>query len=689
MNRIQLAAPLLLACVLAAPAAADPVTQRLDTGWRFAKGGLVGAERSEFDASRWESVTIPHSWNASDWADPAGYFRGTGWYRRTLDIPAAWKGQRVFLRFGAAGVAADVYVNGKAVGQHVGAFAAFGVELTSALQYGGANVLAVRVNNERRDDMPPLSGDFNVFGGLYRPVTLLVRDQTCVNVLDYGSPGVQVRQMAVSAERADLDVRTSVSNGAAADRDVQVVVRVLDAGGNELVTTEKRVTVPAGQALTVAQDLTVAAPHLWDGIRDPYLHTVVFELRAEGRTVDKVKQPVGLRSMWIDPEKGFFLNGRPYPLHGVDRHQDYEGAAWAVTETQQDEDMALLREIGANAVRLAHYQHGDYFYSLCDRMGLVVWAELPLVNAVNTWDEFAGNARQQLVELIRQNINHSSIAMWSVYNEVGLRTKVDPAPLVGLLHAVARAEDPTRPTVGAMHGAFGRFRETAAATSLLAVNFYPGWYSGTLADMGPWIDRWNRDYGNRGLAVSEYGAGASPNQHEQGMTKGPVTTGKWHPEEWQATYHEETYAAITARPFVWGSFVWAMFDFSSAGRTEGERNAVNDKGLVTYDRKTRKDAFHFYKANWNPEPMVYITSRRHVERAQAITDVKVYSNCPRVELKVNGTALAPTSPNAVRVFTWPGVRLVSGENVVEALCAGGPPRDAVRWVYTPAREGLR
>ena len=620
----------------------------------------------------------------ADWQSPS-YRRGPGWYRRSLALPDDWAGKRVFLRFEAAGTSADIYVDGRLVGHHVGAFAAFCVEITAAIRPGTPAVLAVRVSNAPRTDMPPLGGDFNLFGGLYRPVTLFARDPICISPLDHAAPGVAVRQLAVTADRADISVTATLSNATAAAAELSVITRVLDGAGRDVVSARRAVTVAAGQALSSEQPITVLTPHLWDGVRDPYLYTVRVDIEKGGRLLDRVEQPLGLRFYRIDPARGFLLNGRPYPLSGVDKHQDREGRAWAVTEADEDEDFAIMREMGVTAVRLAHYQHSEHEYRICDRLGLLAWAELPMVNGVNTTPAFAENAKQQLRELIRQNVNHPAIFAWSVYNEVALRGGVDPTPLIQALNAVAKQEDPTRPTVaGTSQGELSTHVAMVATPDLVAANLYPGWYSASPADLGELLDRWNRHYGSKGFGVSEYGAGASINQHEQGMTTRPDPRGKFHPEEWQAIQHEASYAAIAERPFVWGSFVWVMFDFASATRTEGDRNGVNDKGLVTGDRKTRKDAYYFYKANWNPEPMVYITSRRHAERTQAATDIKVYSSCPTATLRVNAGAAVTGTADGVHVVRWPGLSLRPGDNtiVAEASCGGRTVTDTVRWVLT-------
>jgi beta-galactosidase len=375
---------------------------------------------------------------------------------------------------------------------------------------------------------------------------------------------------------------------------------------------------------------------------------------------------MGLRYYSVDANKGFLLNGESYPLHGVNRHQDRPGKGWAISYADQDEDANIIYEIGATCVRLAHYPHSDYFYSLCDRKGFVVWAEVPLVNQVYNTPAFAENAKQQLTELIRQKYNHPSIFFWSLYNELGNSGRCDdPRPLVTQLNALAKQEDSTRLTTAASNDPSSKWPGLRSVADLIAWNPYPGWYFGNPSQMNQLIDKYKRDTNDKPIGISEYGAGASIRQHEQNMKKAPAPGGKWHPEEWQAIVHEEDYAAIEARPYIWGSFAWVMFDFSSAWRKEGDANGINDKGLVTADRKTRKDAFYFYKAKWTTEPFVYITSRRHTERTNPNTAVKVYSNCDSVELKVNGQTLGSQAGKSC-VFKWSDVRLKPGLNTIEA-----------------------
>ena len=431
------------------------------------------------------------------------------------------------------------------------------------------------------------------------------------------------------------------------------------------------------------QTLTIERPHLWDGIADPYLHSVRVELIVDGKVIDSVTEPLGLRFFNFDKDKGFSLNGRAVRLRGVCRHQDHGGSGWAISEEEQDEDMAILREIGANAVRLAHYPHSGYFHRLCDRYGIIAWSEIPLVNELRKSAAFNENATLQFEEMIAQLGNHPSVVTWGLWNE--LQGGAPALPLIRKLNDLAHSLDPTRPTTAASFSKSEKWcPEAASLSNLLAINTYPGWYSGTPDDMGHILDRFREFAPGQPLGVSEYGAGASIHQHQQNVTKAPAPRGPWHPEEWQATVHEAHWKAIGSRPFIWGSFVWNLFDFASAGRKEGDMPGINDKGLVTRDRKVRKDAFHFYKASWSPEPVVYITSRRDAVRNEARTPLKIYSNSDNVKTTLNGRELPPGDHDGV-IYQWKEIVLEKGVNVVTATAErdGKPITDQVTWTFDP------
>jgi len=635
----------------------------LDSGWRFKSGEVTNAEQSNFNDGDWQAVSIPHNWGWEEAQRGKDFYRGSGWYRRDLNPGTPEAGKRYFLRFEAASSVTDVYLNGERLGEHRGAFGAFAFEITTNLSATGTNLLAVRVSNQWEPDIAPLSGDFSVYGGIYRPVHLIETSGENFTPTDHGSPGVAWLQTRVTKKQAVIDVTAQISNGTLQKQPLTLAASVFDAGGKLVTKSEQSIQLAANVTAPYSVQVVVPNPHLWNGRQDPYLYKAVVELRSANGVVDSIGQPLGLRFYSVDPDKGFFLNGQPYHLHGVDRHQDRFNKGWAISEADMDEDIRLISEMGCTVIRCAHYQHSDYFYSLCDRAGILVWAELPQVNEINASPAFEETSRNQLLDLIRQNINHPSIFVWSLFNEVALRDTSDPHRELQDMNNVAHSEDPTRPTIAAT--CTDKLPQMNKIPDLLGWNLYPGWYRGTKDDFGRDLDRLRDTSRHGGFCVSEYGAGANTTQHEQNP-KQPKTDGQWHPEEWQAEVHEAAWAAMKQRPFVWGTFVWNMFDFAVSTRHEGSIPGRNDKGLVTYDRQTKKDAFYFYQANWSDEPKVYITSRRFTERTNAATDVKIYSNAKEVELLLNGVSQGKPSDGTNCVFIWKNVTLKPGENQIAA-----------------------
>lgn len=634
--------------ILGLTSAEARTSETLGGEWTYARG-----DRPD----QWQQVVVPHTWNAQD-GTTAGYYRGSATYCCRFDAPAISRGDRTFIRFEGVSQDATVWLNGKRLGRHRGAFTAFCFELTTLLKPRG-NELRVEVTNAPDSLIIPLEGDFTIFGGIYRPVSLLVLPQVCFTPMDYASTGVYISQTDVSQQHARLDVKAKVDARGEA-RLLSLRTTVIDPEGRVVATADESNLIAKDGFMEFNQPIDIDRPQLWDGIDNPQRYRFVCQLVADGKVQDEVVTEMGLRYFNVDPHKGFFLNGRSYPLHGVNRHQDRQNMGWAITQREHDEDMAIIQEIGANCIRLAHYPHAGYFYDLCDSAGMMVWAEIPYIGHGTRVAAFDANAMQQLTELIRQNYNHESIFCWSLFNELGGPDR--PHELVQVLNDLAHSEDPTRLTVAAANN---DGRPENDMTDIMAYNTYPGWYwSGP--DAMQWAIDWkyspDRD---RAIGISEYGAGASIHQHDQHITQAPKTDGPYHPEEWQATVHEVNYREIAKRPYVWGSFVWNMFDFASAGRHEGDTMGINDKGLVTYDRLTRKDAFYFYQANWAKQPMVYITSRRHTQRDEAKTDIKVYSNCHKVDIVLNGHPV-PVESRGMGVFVAHGVTLQQGENQIVA-----------------------
>jgi beta-galactosidase len=667
------------------PRLPDPrIVAGLDTSWHFVRRDVPGAEAVSFDDSSWGVVDLPHTWNNLDGQTGSSYYRGVGWYRTHYPVSAGLAGKELFLKFDGACLVTHLYVNGAFVGEHRGGFAAFSWDVTPYLNVGDDNVLAVKVNNAPVSDVAPLSGDFTIDGGIYRHVYLIAADTLHISVTDDASPGVYLRQTSVSAVSADLQVITKLRNDGSAGRETAVVTQVLDAGGNVVTSLKSRQMLESGTGLDVIQDTTLDAPHLWDGRADPYQYHVRVQIVDEdsSQVVDQVEQSLGLRSYSVDPDNGFFLNGHYLDLHGVNFHQDRLDGGWAISDDDQREDVGLIQEIGATFVRLSHYQHHPLTYDLLDQAGIVAWSEIPFVNRATNSQAFFDNAKQQLREMIRQNYNHPAILFWGMYNEIG----DDPVTrqLVGELVAVAHQEDPDRMTTAATSQA-----DNATINYIPDVtgfNRYFGWYYGTTSDFGPWVDTVRRNHVDRALALSEYGAGASIYQHEENP-RPPVPGGRWHPEEYQDLYHEALWPQLRARPFLWAKSVWNMFDFASANRHEGDTLGRNDKGLVTYDRQTRKDAFYWYKANWSADPVLYISSRRFVDRPSNQVEVKIYSNLDQVELTVNGVSLGMRA-GADHIFRWTNVPLQPGANAitVAGTKTGTKYTDEVTW-YAPDGRG--
>lgn len=614
-------------------------------------------------------VDLPHTWNAQDaLSGKIDYKRGIGNYEKNLFIRPEWKGKRLFIRFEGVNNIADVFINRRHIGEHRGGYGAFIFEITGKVEYGKENSILVRVNNGEQLDIMPLVGDFNFYGGIYRDVHLLITDETCISPLDYASPGVRLIQDSVSHRYAKVRAIVDLSNGSSGNQEVELNVRLLD-GQRVVKEGTKNVNLSGNEVMQQELTFEIDQPHLWNGRQDPFLYQAEVTLFRNGQMVDRVTQPLGLRFYRIDPDKGFFLNGKHLPLQGVCRHQDRSEVGNALRPQHHEEDVALMLEMGVNAVRLAHYPQATYFYDLMDKNGIIVWAEIPFVGPGGYNDKgfvdlpaFRANGKEQLKELIRQHYNHPSICVWGLFNEL-TELGDNPVEYIKELNVLAHQEDTTRPTTSASN----QMGDLNFITDAIAWNRYDGWYGGTPADLGKWLDRMHKDHPEICIAISEYGAGASIYHQQDSLVK-TVPTSWWHPENWQTYYHIENWKTISSRPYVWGSFVWNMFDFGAAHRTEGDRPGINDKGLVTFDRKVRKDAFYFYKANWNrEEPMLYLTGKRNTVRTQRLQTITAFTNLSGAELFVNGKSYGKTTPDSYAILEWKNVELQPGENEIKVV----------------------
>jgi beta-galactosidase len=714
--------------VAPAPAAAASPRQtlQLHDGWRFQFGGdMEQVTASDFDDSHWDAVSLPHSWNRMGNYEPeraadTDVRQGIGWYRLQMTGPQIGKGRRAVIQFDGVGNIADVWVNDVHIGAHKGAFSRFRFDVTDHLKAGQANLIVVKADNSKpepgssTEHVIPLGGDFFIHGGLYRGVSLIITDEASIDLLDHGGPGVYISTPEVTAAKADVAVLARLRNAGQRRRKLAVVTRIADADGKVVANATSPVRLSAGQATEVKTSLALANPRLWQGRSDPYLYSVTVELRDGSRVIDSVTEPLGVRTFTFDAAKGFVLNGKPTRLYGASRHQDRQGKGWALTPEDHAEDMAIMAEMGVNTVRHAHYQHAQEWSDAADKAGMVVKAELPFVHqsAFDTSDpspELSANAQQQLLELIRQNYNHPSIMLWSVGNEIDIGAAImalqkgakgPPAKsrdMLIALNALAKQEDPSRPTAYADCCEDTRSplslpdaQPLNDVTDVIGLNRYFGWYYGKPSDAVRALAGMRAKYPQGAMALTEYGAGGALSQHTDNPQGGPVNAnGRPHPEEFQAWVHEETWKALSKLDFLSATWIWNMFDFASTSREEGEAYDLNDKGLVSYDRKTRKDAFYFYKANWSEEPVLHLTGKRYADRAYATADVRAYSNADSATLNVNGAQIGTVAcPD--RICVWPGVALSPGENTVTASAVRGDQTltDSLRWTAPNAASGI-
>ncbi len=619
----------------------------LNQSWKFIQedAGLPGELPGD-----WQSVDLPHSWNAVDGQDGNGsYYRGRCWYARTFKTPRQpLSGGRVYVEILAAGQQATVYVNGKEAVYHEGGYSTFRADVTELCVEEGDNLLVVACDNSNKSNVYPQSADFTFYGGLYRGVNLISVPNTHFDLDYFGGPGLRVTPKPCSeCGGAKFELESWVTNP---DENFTVMYSIEDAVGNEVACAVR----PADDTKVI---VAVPGARRWS-VDDPYLYTVTATLQRRNEAYDEVSAMVGVREFSVDPQKGFFLNGELTPLRGVSRHQDrlYQGNA--LNWEDHYDDACIIKELGANTIRLAHYQHSQDFYDACDQLGFIIWAEIPFISVMSKDPAAHDNCVQQMTELIVQNYNHPSICFWGISNEILIGGISDK--LVENHHALnklVKELDPTRlttiahvsmtPTDGPMH----------KITDVESYNHYFGWYGGKMEENGPWLDKFHAEHPDISIGISEYGCEGIITYH----SSKPAC--KDYTEEYQALYHEHLAKVFDERPWVWATHVWNMFDFGCAARNEGGVGGRNNKGLVTIDRKTKKDAYYIYKAYWNDEPMVHVCGRRYAQRAGDTTEIRVYSNQAEVELLVNGKSVGKQTGEKVFVFT---VALEPGFNIVAA-----------------------
>ena len=585
----------------------------------------------------WEKVTLPHTWNNLDGQDGGNdYYRGKCTYRKTIlkkDLPL---GEEHYLEINGANLSSVVYLNGEKLKSHDGGYSTYRVRLKDLRD---ENILEVTVDNSPSDRVYPQTADFTFYGGLYRDVRLISLPSSHFSLENLGTPGIK----ATPDVKGTLDVEVEVDG----DYD-SILYTLLDREGKVVTEENSRETKVT---------LSVPSPHLWNGRKDPYLYYIKAELLKGEERLDEVGSEIGFRSFRIDPERGFILNGEEYPLRGVSRHQDRKDKGNAISKEDHEEDMALIMEVGANTIRLAHYQHDQYFYHLCDKNGIVVWAEIPYIS--QHMRQGRENTISQMKELITQNYNHPSIVVWGLSNEITMGDPKDPDMLENhrILNDLCHTMDKTRITTSAMLTVCGIDEEIVHISDVVSYNHYFGWYGGEVSMNGPWFDAFHKKYPNKPIGCSEYGCEAL-NWHTSRPMQGDYT------EEYQAYYHEEMIKQFFSRKYLWATHVWNMFDFGADARAEGGENGQNHKGLVTIDRKYKKDAFYAYKAWLSEEKFIHIASKRYVDRTEDITNVTVYSNLPEITLFLNGEKFeTKTAEDHFFKFQVPN----KGRTIIEAV----------------------
>lgn len=564
------------------------------------------------------TVNLPHTWNGIDGQDGGNdYYRGKCTYIKEIAKADMPQGEEIYLQLDGVNSSAFVYFNSKLVCTHHGGYSTFRVKLENIRDN---NEIKIEADNSPNDFVYPQQADFTFYGGIYRDVTLIGVEKNHFDLDYYGAPGIQITPI-VNGDKADVNVKTYITGGG-----------------------EVRVTVNGETKTGTEVDFIVDNPHLWNGVADPYLYNAVAELIVDGEVVDRVESRFGIRSFKVDPQKGFILNGKPYPLRGVSRHQDRPGIGNALLPEHHREDIELICEMGANTIRLAHYQHAQYFYDLCDEKGLVVWAEIPYISS--HLEKGVENTKTQMTELIAQNYNHPCIVTWGLSNEITM-SGASPAVVENhkMLNDLVHSMDKTRPTTEAVVTMCSMDNEYVHISDIVSYNHYFGWYGGNVNMYGPWFDKFHEKYPDKAIGISEYGCEAL-NWHATDIVQGDYT------EEYQAYYHEELIKQIAARPYLWATHVWNMFDFAADARAEGGENGMNHKGLVTFDRKYKKDSFYAYQAWLSDKPMLHICSKRYVDRVEDKVKIKVYSNQDEVELFANGESVGVQKKGEFPFFTF-------------------------------------
>nr|WP_302586677.1 glycoside hydrolase family 2 TIM barrel-domain containing protein [Parabacteroides goldsteinii] len=690
MNKRVLSLTLLLACLgLMTMQAEGRKVESFNSGWSFKKAPAekeLAINAPKWDKG-WSEVEIPHTWNAKDMQVQANsFYEGAAYYKKQYFFPAELKHKRVFLRFEGVGSCAEVFVNGMLATSHKGGYSAFACEISPLLKAGEENEIIVKADNKSRPDVIPVNHNlFGVYGGIYRPVWLVVTEPCNISVTDCASPGVYVTQKNVSKKQADVKVKVKLDNGTLQPVPVTLQNTIYDQEGKQVATHSQSFELSAQGEQAYESSFTIKKPTLWQGRENPYLYKVVSRLIKDGQVIDEMVQPLGLRKYEIVAGKGFYLNGEKYPMYGVTRHQDWWGLGSALKNENHDFDLATIMDVGATTVRFAHYQQSDYLYSRCDSLGLIIWAEIPFVNRVTGQE--AENCRNQLREMIRQSFNHPSIYVWGLHNEV-YQPHQYTKELTQSLHDLAKTEDPDRYTVSV--NGYGHMEHPVnLVADIQGMNRYFGWYEKKIQDIKPWVENLEKEYPHQKLMLTEYGADANLNHQTEYLGDALNWTKEFYPETFATKTHEYQWSVIAAHPYIIASYLWNTFDFCAPMWVRGGVPARNMKGLVTFDRKIKKDSYFWYKANWSKEPVLYLTQRRNWDREKKETSVTVYSNIGTPKVYLNGKELTGIREGYTPVhYIIDNITLDMGKNIVKTVVVkdGKTYEDEIEWVYNGEKK---
>lgn len=690
MNKRVLSLTLLLACLgFVSMQAEGRKVESFNSGWSFKKAPAekeLAVNARKWD-SGWSEVEIPHTWNAKDMQVQANsFYEGAAYYKKQYFFPAELKDKRVFLRFEGVGSCSEVFVNGVLATTHKGGYSAFACEIGPLLKAGEENEIMVKADNKSRPDVIPVNHNlFGVYGGIYRPVWLIVTEPYNISVTDCASPGVYITQKNVSKKQAEVKVKVKLDNGTLQPVPVTLQNTIYDQEGKQIATNSQSFELTAQGEQAYESSFTIKKPTLWQGRENPYLYKVVSRLIKDGQVIDEMVQPLGLRKYEIVAGKGFYLNGEKYPMYGVTRHQDWWGLGSALKNENHDFDLATIMDVGATTVRFAHYQQSDYLYSRCDSLGLIIWAEIPFVNRVTGQE--AENCRNQLREMIRQSFNHPSIYVWGLHNEV-YQPHQYTKELTQSLHDLAKTEDPDRYTVSV--NGYGHMEHPVnLVADIQGMNRYFGWYEKKIQDIKPWVEGLEKEYPHQKLMLTEYGADANLNHQTEYLGDALNWTKEFYPETFATKTHEYQWSVIAAHPYIIASYLWNTFDFCAPMWVRGGVPARNMKGLVTFDRKIKKDSYFWYKANWSKDPVLYLTQRRNWDREKKETSVTVYSNIGTPKVYLNGKELAGIREGYTPVhYIIDNVTLDMGKNIVKTVVVkdGKTYEDEIEWMYSGEKK---